>query len=95
MAAARNGHLVVVQAMLDAGVSDPEARYGDGAAAFLVACCQGDVECVEALSNAWCDNDARNRRWDRQDCNLQMHRATVPWSTGFAAISASARPWRS
>ena len=49
----------MVQAILDAGGSDLEARRDDGYTAFLVACCHGHVDCVEALSQAGCEKEAR------------------------------------
>ena len=64
MAATETGDAAQVKVILDAGGADLEARRDDGATAFLVACDNGHVECVEALSQAGCDKKARsNNGW--------------------------------
>ena len=64
MAAAVIGDAVQVQAVLDAGGSDLEARDDDGCTAFLRTCFHGHVACMEALSKAGCDKQATaNKGW--------------------------------
>ena len=81
MAAARNGHLAVVQAILGEGGSDLDAKDDDDATAFLWACSHGRVECVEALSKAGCDKEARNEQGHTglRLANAQGHSAVVDW----------------
>ena len=61
MYAAGNGHAPLVERLLALGLADLETRDStNGATAFLVACRNGSVACVEALVEAGCDTAATN-----------------------------------
>eukprot|EP01043_Picozoa_sp_COSAG02_P075789 COSAG02_NODE_15790_length_1141_cov_0.851248_1_plen_227_part_01 len=62
MMAAMNGGATTVQAVLDVGGSDLEAKEEeeDGCTAFLYACLKGDAESVRILAKAGCDTTVRS-----------------------------------
>jgi ankyrin repeat protein len=60
MRAANNGHTALVVKLIDLGVAEVGATSDSGSTAFLIACTNGSVDCVEALVAAGCDTTATN-----------------------------------
>ena len=56
------GSAAALQAVLDAGEAELEARNEDGYTAFLWACCKGHAECIALLAQAGCNTRAKNEK---------------------------------
>ena len=69
-----------MQALLDVGGADLDAKEILGHTAFLLACVTCRVDCLEALSKAGCDKEARNKL-----ANAHGHSVVVDWLCAFAA----------
>ncbi len=58
--AAHNGHIAVVEALLNAG-ANKDASHQDGATPLCIAACMGHIAVVEALVNAGANKDASDQ----------------------------------